>query len=91
MSVPGRGVPIPVKLDQVVAVRVEGDIEEVLEEDGAVDGRHGLAQSPPSSTHVPLHVVYSVGHGVNGVHHEPQLGVLFVVTGEVFLSCVTYQ
>ena len=86
---PSRRITVPVEQYTVAGVAVEGDVEKVLHELGAVYRFHGVAEPwAPVAADVPLHAVQRVRHRVDGVDNETQLGVLDVVKVEGFPTCV---
>ena len=75
-----------VELDAVVAVADERRVEQVVDEDGSVDGPHRVAQARPAAAHVAVHVVQRVRHRVDRVDDEAELRVLNVVGRQVFVT-----
>ena len=59
-----------VKHDFVIRVAEEGHIEEVVEEEAAIDRVHGGAQAHDAFTHVPVHGIQCIRHGVDSIHHK---------------------
>lgn len=62
-----------------MALTVEADAADVLEELLAPGQVHVGADAGALRTQVPLHVVEGVGHGVHGVDHELDLALLLVL------------
>ena len=67
-------------MDAVAAVALEADVQQVLQVQRAVDGRHALAQASLALTQELVHVVKSVRHRVHCVHDEAEFRVLLRVS-----------
>ena len=79
MNAPARRVAVLVEVDHVMAVRLERDVDQVIEEDLAVDGIQGVTHTRFVIAEIPVHVVQRVRHGIDGVNHEAELRVLHVL------------
>lgn len=56
----------------------EVDVADVLEQHCAVNGVHLGAEADFTGTQVFVHVVQSVGHGVNRIDHKLDFSFLFI-------------
>lgn len=65
----------------------EAGLEQEVQQVGAIDGLHVVAEPHVSGAEVRVHVVQPVGHGVDGVDDEAHLAVLDVVVLQVLITC----
>ena len=62
-----------------MAVRLERDVDQVIEEDLPVDGIQGVTHTRFVLAEIVVHVIQCVRHGIDRVNHEAELRVLHVL------------
>lgn len=77
--VPSRWIPVCIKVNFISAVANERDVQEVSQIGAALYRFHCFTQAVWSSTHVPVHIVQSKGHGIHAINYKAQLGILCVI------------
>lgn len=65
----------------------EARLEKKIQQVAAIHGLHVFTQAHVSGAEVSVHVVQSVGHGVDGVDDKAHLAVLNVIVLQTFVTC----